>query len=78
MTTIQQVKKIIQDKRPLLDRNGITEIGIFGSYRRGEERPDSDVDILIDISRPAKMDLFDLLNLKPGISQSILSEVEYI
>ncbi len=27
-------------------------IGIFGSYSRGEERPDSDLDILINIKKP--------------------------
>jgi predicted nucleotidyltransferase len=26
---------------------GVAKIGIFGSYIRGEERPDSDVDVLV-------------------------------
>jgi uncharacterized protein len=54
MTTVQQVKEVLQKKRPQLLLRGITEIGIFGSYLRGEARPDSDIDILIDISRPEK------------------------
>ncbi|HII97957.1 MAG TPA: nucleotidyltransferase family protein [Methanoregula sp.] len=28
-------------------RFGVAKIGIFGSFARGEERPDSDIDILV-------------------------------
>lgn len=31
----------------LKKRFGVSKIGIFGSYIRGEERPDSDVDVLV-------------------------------
>ncbi|QEN06326.1 hypothetical protein EW093_01340 [Thiospirochaeta perfilievii] len=31
----------------------MSEIGIFGSYVRGEQNINSDVDILIDLSRPS-------------------------
>lgn len=31
----------------LKKRFGVAKIGIFGSYIRGEERPDSDVDVLV-------------------------------
>ncbi|PKL70648.1 MAG: nucleotidyltransferase [Methanomicrobiales archaeon HGW-Methanomicrobiales-1] len=31
----------------LKKRFGVAKIGLFGSYVRGEERPDSDVDVLV-------------------------------
>jgi len=31
----------------LRERFGVATIGIFGSFARGEERPDSDVDVLV-------------------------------
>ena len=31
----------------LKSRFGVAKIGIFGSFSRGEERPDSDVDVLV-------------------------------
>jgi len=31
----------------LKERFGVATIGIFGSFARGEERPDSDVDVLV-------------------------------
>jgi len=35
-------------------RFGIRNIGIFGSFVRGEERPESDVDILVTFRRGQK------------------------
>ncbi len=32
---------------------GVISIGLFGSVARGEEREDSDVDILVELRRPA-------------------------
>jgi predicted nucleotidyltransferase len=69
MTSVDQVKQVINQKRSQLSSKGITEIGIFGSYIRGDARPDSDIDILIDISRPARIDLFDLISLEDELSQ---------
>ena len=36
-----------QSEPELKKRFGVAKIGIFGSYVRGEERPDSDVDVLV-------------------------------
>jgi len=33
-----------------LKKHGAIKIGIFGSIARGEERPDSDIDILVEFS----------------------------
>jgi predicted nucleotidyltransferase len=30
-------------------RHGVSQIRVFGSVARGEERPDSDIDLLIDL-----------------------------
>lgn len=32
---------------------GARSLGLFGSVARGDERPDSDVDILVELRRPA-------------------------
>jgi len=34
----------------LKERFGVAKIGIFGSAARGEERPDSDVDVLVEFA----------------------------
>ena len=43
--TINEIKNII---KPILNKHGITDINLFGSYARGDARPDSDIDIYCD------------------------------
>lgn len=46
--TIKQIKKII---KPILNKYGIKDIYLFGSYARGEANSKSDVDIYCDKGR---------------------------
>ena len=42
---------LLEGVLPLLrERFGVTKIGIFGSTARGEDRPGSDVDVLVELS----------------------------
>ena len=40
---------LVQNKSELENRFKVRRLAIFGSYARGDQRPDSDVDILVDI-----------------------------
>ena len=41
----------LQEVLPLLrERFGVTKIGIFGSTARGDDRPESDVDVLVEFA----------------------------
>jgi predicted nucleotidyltransferase len=52
MKTFEEIKKIIQEhKEDLRKEYGVKEIGIFGSYVRGEQKAISDIDILIELER---------------------------
>ncbi len=49
MKTLDEIKNILKShKGKLKERYGVKEIGIFGSYVRGEQTEKSDVDILVD------------------------------
>lgn len=54
MTTHEQVREAIRSHRADLDRFGVKRLSIFGSVVRGAERPDSDVDILVEFTDEAK------------------------
>lgn len=38
----------------LRERFGVAKIGIFGSFARGEEKPESDVDVLVTFRKGAE------------------------
>lgn len=77
MRTLREIRKILEAEKAYLAREyGITELGVFGSYVRGEQRADSDVDILIALEEPPRMDLFDLVNLEDHLSRLLGANVD--
>ncbi len=50
--TVEEVK---QKASPVLEEHGVTYAAVFGSLVRGEDRPESDVDILVRLGRPTGM-----------------------
>lgn len=77
MKTLTQIKTILTEQKPhLAKKYGITEIGVFGSYVRGEQRPDSDLDILIELTDPPFISLMGLVNLENYLSDLLNIKVE--
>jgi Predicted nucleotidyltransferases len=60
----RDIQAILQEhKNYLAEKFGVIEIAIFGSYARGEQRKDSDVDLIVDFKKGWKT--FDnYMNLK--------------
>jgi predicted nucleotidyltransferase len=59
--TTQDVLDLLRAVRPQLAREfGITRLAIFGSYARGDQREDSDVDVLVEIDPSIGMRFVDL------------------
>ena len=48
MTTKYDILSAIKAKRMELSKFGISDIGLFGSYLRGDQSEKSDIDLLID------------------------------
>ena len=64
MAKIQKIRKILRQNKPfLLKRYKIKELGIFGSYLRGEEGKRSDLDLLIDFRKsPSFLEFMEIEN----------------
>ncbi len=61
MKTFEEIKKTLRSNKSFLSSHyHINTIGIFGSYSRGEENPQSDIDILISLSKPIGWEFVDL------------------
>lgn len=55
------IRETLKRLKPVLkERFKVKEIGVFGSYVRGDESPESDVDILVEFSEPIGWEFFDL------------------
>ena len=59
-----------------LTQAGVTQAWLFGSVARGEERPDSDIDILVAFDHD--FSLFDQLDLKAQLSQLAGRDVDLL
>lgn len=61
--TLSQIQALLAAHRDeLVGRYHLSELGVFGSYVRGEQRVDSDVDILVSFA--ATPSLFSLIALE--------------
>ena len=72
MNNLNQINSILNEhKFDLKKRYNIKQIGIFGSYSRGEQMENSDIDIYVEFEKPIGLDfvlladeLESILNLK--------------
>ena len=50
MKTRDEILKLLTKEKPELERRfRVCQMALFGSYGRGDQRADSDVDILVDV-----------------------------
>lgn len=54
------------------------KVGIFGSYARGENTPESDLDILVYLDYSYRISLLDLIAVEQDISDSLGIEVDLV
>jgi len=74
-----EIRKILRKNEDIIARDFKAEIvGIFGSYARGEQRKESDVDIVVRFKEGASLldlvGLADFLEEKLGIKVDVVSE----
>jgi predicted nucleotidyltransferase len=79
MKKIAEIKKKLElHKEELKQRYGIKELGIFGSYVRGEERKDSDLDVLAEFEDGAKIGLLEFIRVENYLSDLLGVKVELV
>ena len=58
---IQEIKDKIQ---PIAENNDVAYLAVFGSVARGDDKPESDLDLLVRFSQPKSLLDFSALNDK--------------
>lgn len=72
-TGIDQIKK---KALPILKMGGVTRSAIFGSYTRGDNKKESDIDILVDL--PRGKTLFDLADLQMKLEEALGKKIDVV
>lgn len=61
MLTKQKITALLRKELPhLRSIFGVKRIGIFGSYSKGVQKEDSDVDLIVEFERPIGLKFFEL------------------
>ncbi len=77
MKTFEEIKKVLQKHREeFREQYGLKEIGIFGSYVKGEQKEKSDIDMLIELEKPIGFVRF--MRLENALSQLLGVRVEMV
>jgi len=76
MKTTKEILYILtQFKHDMSPRFGIRSIGIFGSVARGDQRPDSDVDVFVDLENP---DYFIMCDIQETLERQFGTKVDLV
>jgi len=77
MKTLKEIEKILKENKAILaERFKVKEIGIFGSYVRGEQKEKSDVDILVSFYEP--ISLFEFMDMEEFLTQILGVKVDLV
>lgn len=77
MKTLDDFKQVLSQSKPLLrEQYQLTRLGVFGSYARGEQTAESDLDILIDYDKAPT--LFQLVELRDYLSEQVGLKVDLV
>ena len=89
-TKEEYIAALRQFKKECASKYGIRSIGIFGSVARGENGPDSDVDVFVELEEADPFVMFDiretlqslfgckvdLVRLREGLRSLLLKRIE--
>jgi predicted nucleotidyltransferase len=79
MKTLDEIKNAIAKHRDELSKKyKVKEIGVFGSYVRGEQKKQSDLDILVEFEETANLSLLDFIRVENYLSDVLGIKVDLV
>jgi len=74
--TCDEILDILRRHMPEIKAFGVSNLAVFGSYVRGEERAGSDVDILVEFVAP--VGIFKFLDVKDYLEKLLGCSVDLV
>jgi predicted nucleotidyltransferase len=68
----------LRENERALRARGVTHAALFGSRARGDNRPDSDTDIMIEVDPEAHISVYDYVGLKEYIASLFDGPVDVV
>ena len=74
--TKEKILETLRNNKPFFEKElGVIRIGLFGSYAKGKQIADSDVDILVELKEPDYKSLISILIL---LEKELNSKIDLI
>lgn len=74
----EQVLATLRRSQSALQARGVAHAALFGSVARGENRRDSDIDILVEFDPDVRVTVFDYVGVKDYIAGLFAESVDVI
>ncbi|WP_058865915.1 nucleotidyltransferase family protein [Chloracidobacterium thermophilum] len=77
MKSLEEIIRLLQEAKPeLVARFGVQRLAVFGSCARGDQREESDIDVLVEVDPSIGLrfvDLADEIEKRLGVKTDVIS-----
>ena len=70
MTRDDLIKTLLSLK-PALEAEGVQHLALFGSRARGDNKPDSDVDLLVEVPEQNSFSILNLIGVEHAVGDNL-------
>ena len=74
----QEILARLRENEASLRARGVSHAALFGSRARGDNRPDSDIDIMIEVDPAARIGVYEYVALKDYIAELFDDPVDVV